>query len=328
MNEKDLAIVIPAYKSKFFREALQSLASQTVKDFTIYVGDDCSPEDLKSVVDEFPDLDIFYYRFEENLGGKDLVGQWTRCVALSKNERWIWLFSDDDIVDPICVEKFYETSKESTVDVLRFNTAVIDGDGRIGSYAPVGPEFESSEMMAYYILRGERGNSMPDHIFSRSVYDQKKGFVNTAYGQSADWATSILFSQDKGIRIIPHAIVYWRRSGENISSLAAKKKASIQTGYIQFIYWVADHFQYLRQNKGNILYAQMLDAIRLNFLIVMTGHYQGFSLKNLQAIVAVMRGPLELSWFKCFAYTMKIYSKTGPIVKFLVKCKRMIKKIS
>ena len=50
---KQLAIIIPAYKETFLRKALESIASQTCKDFTLYIGDDCSPNDLKSIVSDF-----------------------------------------------------------------------------------------------------------------------------------------------------------------------------------------------------------------------------------------------------------------------------------
>ena len=90
---KQLAIVIPAFKMDYFRATLDSLAAQTCKDFTVYVGDDCSPSDFRSLVDEYVDkIDIRYTRFEDNLGGKDLVAQWTRCVDLTNGEPWLWLF--------------------------------------------------------------------------------------------------------------------------------------------------------------------------------------------------------------------------------------------
>ena len=42
-EQNNLAIVIPAYKSTFLPAALDSIAAQTCQDFTLYIGDDCSP---------------------------------------------------------------------------------------------------------------------------------------------------------------------------------------------------------------------------------------------------------------------------------------------
>ena len=40
--DKTLAIIIPAYKSRFLHQALDSAARQTCGDFKVYVGDDKS----------------------------------------------------------------------------------------------------------------------------------------------------------------------------------------------------------------------------------------------------------------------------------------------
>lgn len=103
--EKKVAIIIPAYKSRFLQQTLDSVAAQTDKDFTVYIGDDASPHDLKNIVYLYQDkLDIVYYRFETNLGGQDLPGHWERCIDMSK-EPVVWLFSDDDLMPCDGVER-------------------------------------------------------------------------------------------------------------------------------------------------------------------------------------------------------------------------------
>ena len=47
-----LAIVIPAYKPDYLFNTLQSIYSQSCKDFNLYIGDDCSPYDLKQITDK------------------------------------------------------------------------------------------------------------------------------------------------------------------------------------------------------------------------------------------------------------------------------------
>ncbi|MBC7746227.1 MAG: glycosyltransferase, partial [Flavobacterium sp.] len=65
----NLAIVIPAYKLTFLEDALKSISSQANKNFTLYIGDDNSPDDLYAVVKKYEKIiDIVYKKFEENLG--------------------------------------------------------------------------------------------------------------------------------------------------------------------------------------------------------------------------------------------------------------------
>jgi len=69
-----LAIVIPAYKIKFLAFTLDSIVSQTCKDFTLYVGNDNSPSDIKALINEYTDrINIIYKEFDINLGGTNLL---------------------------------------------------------------------------------------------------------------------------------------------------------------------------------------------------------------------------------------------------------------
>src|SRR5687768_6055275 len=103
-----LAIIIPAYKKQFLEKALESIARQSEKKYRVYIGDDNSPQDLKSVVDKFSSsVDINYHRYPTNLGRSNLVAHWERCIELSTNEPWLWLFSDDDMMSDNCVGEFY-----------------------------------------------------------------------------------------------------------------------------------------------------------------------------------------------------------------------------
>ena len=109
MEQAKLAIVIPAYKGEFLAKTLSSLANQTNMNFNVYVGDDCSPFDLSRIVNQFKDkLSIHYVRFSENMGKANLIAQWNRCLGLLQGEEYFCFFSDDDLMEPGCVEAFYQ----------------------------------------------------------------------------------------------------------------------------------------------------------------------------------------------------------------------------
>jgi len=326
----DLAIVIPAYKESFLSKTLNSLAQQTNKNFTLYIGDDCSPFDLLSVINNFKDkLEINYTRFPENIGSRDLVLQWDRCIALTRQEKWLWLFSDDDLMDENCVECFYEIikKKSDTFDVYRFNTVTINEHDEILRNNPIGPEVESSEQMAYNLLKGARGNSMPDHIFSRKVYEEYGGFVYIEYAQGADWAMSILYSKENGICIIPGAKVYWRYSGTNLSSIAFSNRANMMNGHLQFISWALSHFAYLKEMPSDITYTMMLEALRSNLKIVLINHYKGFNLKQILPLVNFYHKKLKVSYYNSFKELLEIQERHVPIIRkvnrliFIIKTK-------
>ena len=237
-----LAIVIPAYKARFLRQALESIAQQTDKRFTVYVGDDASPDNIKEICDDFMDrFDLMYTRFDENLGHKSLVAQWNRCIDIS-SEPWIWVFCDDDIMEPECVDMFYETieHEKAKFQVLRFNTLTIDDDSQIIAINPPHPLTESGGQFIYHRLRYERASYVSEYIFSRKSYLKNEGIIDFPMAYCSDDASWIAFSEESGILTIQGANVYWRRSSENICPSGAKYQAERIEAAFLFINWLND----------------------------------------------------------------------------------------
>lgn len=221
-----LAVVIPAYRAEFLGAALDSLLAQTSHgNFHVYVGDDASPQPLTEICEarRLAGLPLSYHRFADNCGARNLVSQWNRCVHLSRGEEWVWLFSDDDVADPRCVELFFSELKRRgpEVNVLRFNTATIDREGKLVKRHPLHPAVESAEAFAYYRLTFQRNSYAPDHIFRRAAFDRHGGFVSFPFALGSDDVSWITFAGDKPLVTIPEALVYWRYSGQNTSLFGA-----------------------------------------------------------------------------------------------------------
>lgn len=222
--EEILAIVIPAYKITYLRETLESISRQTDKRFNLYIGDDCSPYDIESVVKEYENkIPLTYKRFDTNLGGKDLVAQWERCIEMTKDEEYIWLFSDDDTMDPECVASFYKVLSENRDDELfHFNINMIDDlDGGKIKTLPLFPERMTAGEYLESKLRGKILSFVVEFIFSRVLYKKVDGFQNFDLAWGSDFMTWLKMSVNcKGILTITGSkdcCVNWRKSSENIS---------------------------------------------------------------------------------------------------------------
>jgi len=223
VHESALAIVVPAHRLRHFEESLLSIAEQTDRRFRVYVGDDASPEPLESTVDRFrSSLDIHYTRFPENLGGHDLVAHWRRCILLTKDERWLWLFSDDDLMAPECVASFYRTLDESTqpnLDLYRFQLDFVDERSVQFNRPASHPSYEThNELLAAMLTDRRRAWRAQDHIFSREVYEQTGGFVSFPSAIYSDFATWLRFASTRGVGTISGARVSWRSHSTGISS--------------------------------------------------------------------------------------------------------------
>lgn len=242
-----LAIVIPAYKSTFLAAAMDSIAAQTCKDFTLYIGDDCSPHDLKSIVDKYTDkLNLVYKRYDENLGGKDLVAQWERCIGMTQGEQWLWLFSDDDVMEPNCVEEFYKTinKQREKYDVYHFNVKVINNENEVTRIPCLYPDVLSS--LNYYKgkMRGIYMSLVVENIFSRDVYINHSGFQKFDLAWGSDTATWIKFMQAKGVKTIYGPYIHWRLGTENISSMTSTNMVERKIKALNdFFKWTYNYFK-------------------------------------------------------------------------------------
>lgn len=216
-----LAIVIPYYKINFFEAALQSLANQTNTQFKVYIGDDASLDDPKRILEKFEDkFDFTYQRFEQNLGGKSLVQQWNRCLSLCKDEEWVMILGDDDVLENNCVDAFYNNLSEIndlSTTVIRFATQVIDEKALAISKVHQHPKAEKAADFLMRKLNGGTRSSLSEYIFKKEVVGNIQ-FKDLPLAWYSDLLAVLEFSKWKQIFTINDALVYFRLSGLNITS--------------------------------------------------------------------------------------------------------------
>lgn len=92
-----VSIGIPTYNraSSYLKDALRSAVNQTYKNIEIIVSDNCSPDNTESVVKEFSDSRIRYFRQKHNIGANSNCNF---CLEQSQGKYFLMLF-DDDVVD-------------------------------------------------------------------------------------------------------------------------------------------------------------------------------------------------------------------------------------
>jgi GT2 family glycosyltransferase len=230
-----LAIVIPYYKITFFEATLQSLASQTNQQFKVYIGDDASPENPLLLLEKYKGkFDFVYCRFDNNLGGTSLTQQWERCIALSSNQEWIMILGDDDVLGEDVVDEFYNNLPEIEqvgINVVRFATQVIDGEGQVTSCIYEHPKLEKATDAFWRKFTGKTRSSLSEYLFKRSLF-LKFGFREYPLAWHSDDMAWLEFSNGKPIWTINGSKASVRTSTINISgkndNVVFKDIASIQ----------------------------------------------------------------------------------------------------
>lgn len=234
-----LALVIPYYKYDFFEATLQSLASQTNKQFHVYIGDDASLKPPTDLLEKFQNqISFTYHRFETNLGGTSLVQQWNRCLDLVQNETWVQILGDDDTLAPNVIASFYENLLEITKvnsAVVRFATQVIDEKGSPISEIYQHPKLELATDFLIRKFKGGTRSSLSEYIFKKEkvVTIQFKDFPLAWY---SDLLAVFEFASFAPIYTVNEAVVYFRLSGKNITSKTDDLLIKERTTFLFYCY--------------------------------------------------------------------------------------------
>lgn len=245
MNQ--LAIVIPYYKINFFAETLNSIALQTDNRFTLYIGNDASPDDpLPLIKKHFGEEEFQYFNYEENLGGKNLALQWERILE-NVEENWFQILGDDDMIGENFVEEFYNhliEIKENNCKVLKFSQRRIDALGNVLSkyteYPKLMAPFEN--WAKKYIDRDM--SSLSEHIFNNEAY-RKVGFRNIPLAWGVDDLAVLEIASNNPIYFISEAKVIVRISSENISGSEKNLSKKMEADHIVRNYLLEKYFSSL-----------------------------------------------------------------------------------
>lgn len=241
-----LSIVIPYFKFDFFEETLISLVNQTDKRFTVYIGDDASPQNPSSLLEKYKEkINFNYKRFDANLGSISLVTHWHRCLDLVQNEEWTMILCDDDVLGENVVAEFYASIEEvsqQNVNVIRYATAIINQHSETISEIFKHPKLEKSTDFLMRKIKGGTRSSLSEFIFRKKVLQEIK-FKDLPLAWYSDYLAVLECTNFGYIYTINNALVFFRLSEINITS---KKDDLLPKNIATFHY-----YYYLLNDKGS-----------------------------------------------------------------------------
>lgn len=222
-----ISFVIPAFKSAYLYDAIQSILLQTCPDWDLTIVDDCSPEDLYSIVSQFHDTRIRYLRNIRNIGGKDLVGQWNHCISYAKGE-WLVLAADDDLYRPtFCEELLKLANLYPQVDLIHSSVEQIDEEGHHLRDDNILPEFSNKYEYLNWWITGRSFTCIGNFAFRRSALMRLGGFIDFPCAFGSDIATPISLSQN-GVANMQGMLFCFRQSSLHLSSDASRFKEKLE----------------------------------------------------------------------------------------------------
>ena len=222
-----LSFILPAWKSRFLKEAVGSIVAQTCPDWELVVVDDCSPEPLREVVESFDDPRIRYVRNERNLGGKNLVRQWNHCITFATGD-FLVLAADDDLYRPtFCEEVVRLAEKYPQVDLIHSSVEQIDEEGRHLWDDSILPEFTSKYEYLNWWLTGRSFTCIGNFAFRRTALLEVGGFIDFPCAFGSDIATPIALSKE-GVANTSEMLFRFRQSAQHLSADSSRFQEKLE----------------------------------------------------------------------------------------------------
>ena len=304
MNNIKYTFLLPAYKARFFEEALLSIKNQTYTDFKVIVSDDCSPEDLKSIYDKVcsDDPRFTFRRNEENMGSKSLVSHWNLLVDMCDTEFFI-MASDDDVYESQFLEEIDKlTIKYPNIDLYRSGVHAIDIKGEIFESETNKVEFANRFTFIRKWYKKDFITCIANYCYRTMIVKQNNGFVSFPKAWFTDDATNIIISQ-KGYANTKENLFRFRKSEINISGRYgnATECAQKTLATIEFYKWINSYFD---NCIINVPYSEIHELIISKIKRNINNNIFHCSLLNFIYLVYIIPDKIGLNKFRmCIHYT-------------------------
>ena len=205
------SLIVPVYnRPDEVDELLESLCSQTLKDFEVIIVEDGSQKPCKDVCDKYANILDLHYYYKENSG----PGQ-SRNYGVERAHGDYVIILDSDVVLPTG----YLAAVDNNGQCSMFNVQCFGGpDAAHPSFTPVQKAISYS-MTSFFTTGGIRGGKKKlDKFFPRScnmgirrdVYQQLGGFSKMRFGEDVDFSYRIVEAGYQP-QLFPEAWVWHKR---------------------------------------------------------------------------------------------------------------------
>lgn len=127
-----VSVCIPIYNgAKYIRESIDSILSQSFKDFELILVNDASTDDSKTIIETYNDPRIKYFENDHNLG---MVANWNKCLEQSTGD-YVCIFHQDDVMSEKNLEEKVALFKaDKNIGLIYSDTVIIDQKGKVNSH--------------------------------------------------------------------------------------------------------------------------------------------------------------------------------------------------
>jgi glycosyltransferase involved in cell wall biosynthesis len=248
------SIVIPVVRTKYFAECLSSALGQTCADYEVLVVDDCSPEPVRSIVEEFAQPKLRYVRTPENLGRADPSATWNFALEKIKGD-YVTLLGDDDRLSLNYLEEMDRLIQGHPEGcIFRSRLVLIGPQGDIQRIGLSLPELETWDEYIYVRHAYDREQSTAEICAKAEALRALGGYIRMPLALGSDDLTWISLCLRTPMVSTNRTLAYWRRH-EHATSVSARVRPELSR-WVQEVQ--ARLFALIKSNKPKVIEEQLL----------------------------------------------------------------------
>ena len=217
MDSLKFSILIPAYKSSYLAECLDSILAQTYPNFEVIVLNDASPEPIKDIMRTYEDSRILYYENDKNVGAENVVNNWNKCLNLSSGD-YVICIGDDDKLKSNCLAEYNRLiSSHPGIGLLHGWTEIINENSEVTALGSHRCESESAMSLLWHRTLLYARQFVGDFCFKSSVLKGMGGFFFLPLAWGSDDISTVLAASENGVVNTQIPVFQYRVNSQTIS---------------------------------------------------------------------------------------------------------------
>jgi len=224
-----VSFVVPCYKlAHFLSQCVNSILSQTFRDFEVIVMDNCSPDNTPEVARSFGDSRVKHIRNQVNLGH---VRNFNKGIQTARG-KYVWLISADDFLrSPHVLGRYVELMERNPQVGYTFCRATGVQEGRDSGNALWWTDYGKEDRIwkgPDFLRRLIRSNGvvMSSVMARKQCYEKITDFPSEM-PHAGDWYMWSAFALHHDVGYFSEPMVCWRTHEESLTSQFQSEDASI-----------------------------------------------------------------------------------------------------
>ena len=151
-----VSVIIPNYNhAVFLNQRIESVLTQTYRNFEVIILDDCSTDESRSIIQSFISKDARFNFISNNENSGSTFKQWNKGVELAESDL-IWIAESDDVADPAFLQQALPHFKNDPSVVLVYcQSNRINATGQnVGSWKDYADDLDQSLFASDFKMDG------------------------------------------------------------------------------------------------------------------------------------------------------------------------------